>query len=171
MIYLLDLIFNFNKRAIWPSNNNVLPVYLLHDWIAMRHTILLSIEVINGSLPTREVYQYNHRWSVAHNVKFYQKNKHVDYFLKEMTEVISLKDAFKILDVYSYNLTCRMICEQFGEQTWFQSIDLYIAENHVKCAGDTSVNSCMKSQQVWIAKQIIYFWSVMKVAQQFVIRI
>ena len=104
-------------------------------------------------------------------LKFYQKNKHVEYFLKEMTEVISLKDAFKILDVYSYNLTCRMICEQFGEQTWFQSIDLYIAENHVKCAGDNSVNSCMKSQQVWIAKQIIYFWSVMKVAQQFVIRI
>ena len=69
---------------------------------------LLSIEVINGSLPTREVYQYNHRWSVAHNVKILSKEQKCRILSKrndrrKSNKTISLKDAF---NVYSYNLTC-----------------------------------------------------------------
>ena len=152
----------------WPNLKFLLYEYTNYLLILLSISYrLLSIEVINGSLPTREVYQYNHRWSVAHNVKILSKEQKCRILSKrndrrKSNKTISLKDAF---NVYSYNLTCRMIYEQFGEQTWFQSIDLYIAESHAKCAGDISVNSCMKSQQVWIAKQIINFWSVMKVAK------
>ena len=160
-------------RYFWPNWRK----YFLHEYTNYLLILLsisyrlLSIEVINGSLPTREVYQYNHRWSVAHNVKILSKEQKCRILSKrndrrKSNKTISLKDAFKILDVYSYNLTLRMIYEQFGEQIRFQSIDLYIAESHAKCVGDNSANSCMKSQQVWIAKQIIHFWSVMKVAQQ-----
>ena len=108
---------------------------------------LLSIEVINGSLPTREVYQYNHRWSAAHTkVKFlsikqkFQISSETRNDAGKLKKTISKKDTFKILDIMSYKLTCGIICEQFGEQTWFHSIDLFIAKNHLECVGDYFVN-------------------------------
>jgi hypothetical protein len=105
--------------------------------------INFSIGVINGSLPTREVYQYNHRWSAAHiDVKFLLWRLRLFRLLSSKATETKLREKMgKQCFLWTSRSNFRFL--QFNRADWsannlankpgFKFIDLFIANNHLEC--------------------------------------
>ena len=133
---------------------------------------LLSIEVINGSLPTREVYQYNHRWSAAHiDVKFFTLKTPTILIVifqnnRNKTERKNWKQCFL------WTLRSKFRFLQFNRADWsannlankpdFNFIDLFIAKNHLECVGGYFIKFVHENFHRFEFKENNLFWTIQR---------